>query len=225
MKSVLTRAIREIAEALGVPQMESYVLGPKGVGVVRLDISNQISAYLSFSYFPKHCVLGTYVGFAFPGLKAVTDKCLLSVGRKLGNVPKGSVSNPCPAVLFPLEFYLPASDSQLLKIPTANAGEWTRKLLQEELLRGWCSRIVQRQDLCTFLASNEAPFAWGAAEVPRRLVHVAFLAHEGQQPLEEATKLVAPARESLQGDADFVGCSGERLVEAVLQYFFLGTSC
>lgn len=174
---------------------------------------------MSFAYFAKYQALGVYVGFAFPALKAITDECLLAAGRQLGVVPRYAVANPCPAVLFPLEFFLRSPEAQPFKVD-GPATDWARQVIHEKVLLGTYAWLKGRRQLVEFLAADTSPFSWAAAEVPRRLVHVACLAHGLGEPLEEAARLVAPATRALTGDADFDGCAGEELADAVLRHFY-----
>lgn len=215
------RAIAKIAGELGEFALEPYAVGPNGLGVLRLDVSGQISAYVSFTYFAKYQALGAYVGFAFPGLKAITDECLLFASRQLGVLPRYALANPCPAVLFPLEFFLRSPEAQPFKVG-GPVEEWARHVIHEKVLLGTCAGLKDRRQLYEFLAADKSPFSWGAADVPRRLVHVVCLARDLAEPLEAATQLVVPATRALRGDADFDGCDAGELGEAVLRYFYSG---
>jgi hypothetical protein len=218
-----TRTVTQIASELKEFALEPYVVGPAGIGVLRLDVSEEVSAYVSFAYFTKYRAVGAYVGFAFPALKAITDECLLAAGRQLGVVPQHAMANPCPAVLFPLEFFLRSPEAQPFKID-GPAAEWARKVIYRNVLLGAYARLKERRELVEFLAADKSPFSWAAAEVPRRLVHVVYLARELGAPLEVAARLLVPVTRALPGDADFDGCDGGDLVDAVVRHFYRGVA-
>lgn len=207
-----------IAAELNTFVREPYVVGPAGVGVLRSALGNDISIYLSFAYFSKYQALGTYAGFSFPELKAITDGCLRGVGQRLGIVPRFALSNPCPAVLYPLEFFSTSPLAQPFKLD-GQAADWARRAILQDVLLSW-SWVTGRHELLQFLAGEAPPFSWAVGSVPRRMIHVAYLAHSVGEPLATARKLVAPAAALLCGDADFEQCDGHDLVETVLAHFY-----
>lgn len=212
-------ALDQVAGEFSEFTLEPYVVGPMGLGVFRLDVSPQVSAYVSFAYFAKYQSLGAYIGFAFPALKAITDECLLAVGQRLNVVPRYALANPCPAVLFPLEFFLPSPEAQPFKLAEP-VGKWAKRVIYEKVLLGTHVWLKERRQLCEFLASDETPFSWSTAEVPRRLAHVVSLAHSLGEPVDVVERLVRPATRALPGDADFDGCDGGEFADVILRHFY-----
>jgi hypothetical protein len=126
-------------------------------------------------------------------------------------------------VLFPLESFLRSPEAQPFKID-GPAAEWAREVIHKKVLLGAYAWLKGRRELVEFLAADKSPFSWAAAEVPRRLAHVAYLARDLGEPLEVAARLVVPATRVLSGDADFDGCTGGDLADAVLRHFYQGVA-
>ncbi|HYE71113.1 MAG TPA: hypothetical protein VD932_06290 [Aquabacterium sp.] len=199
--------------------VEPYVVGPTGVGVFKFEISQELSAFASFAYFAKYQTIGAYLGFASPGLKAVTDNCLVFAGRRLSVAPEFSLANPCPAVLFPLEFFAQLPEAQPRKL-TGCTSDWVEQTIVAKVLHGTHTWLRYRRSLLDFLAADSAPFSWATSDVPRRLVHVAYLAQTLGEPSAMAKELIQPAISALSGAADFDGCDSSQLAAIVLEYFF-----
>lgn len=219
-KAKAVSEVKLVAEEISEFFLEPYVVGPTGVGVLRINVSEHVSAYVSFSYFAKYQSLGAYIGFAPINLKLITDNCLLAVGHQLGLVPRYGISNPCSAVLFPLEFFRQSPDSQPFGLSSGRVAKWVKRVIYEETILKTYNQLKELDHLCEFLASDKAPFSWASTEVPRRLIHVGYLAHQQGKPMDLVADLVRPARYLLSGDADFDGYDGNNLVDLVLQYFY-----
>jgi|GEM_PF-5978968 hypothetical protein len=197
---------------------EPYVVGPTGLGVFRLALSGEVSAYVSFSYFSRHRAIGVYVGFGSSEIKSITDECLKAVGSGVGIRPTHALAQPCPAVLFPLEFFLSPPEGLPFKLSDP-LGPRFRAEVFDRILKNSPNLIDDGKKLCDFLASDERPFSWATSEVPRRLVQVAYLLSSQGSGRDVARRLLKPVGAALRGDPDFDAYAGD-LVEDVLKYFF-----
>jgi hypothetical protein len=199
-------------------QREPFSIGPTGMGVLRIELSPEVSGYANFAFYTKYQAVGIALGFGFPGLKRVTDACLRAVGREHGIVPMYSTANPCPAVLFPLENFVGQKEGLPIAVGTGFVDS-VRKVIHEQVFAGNYSWINSRVKLCEFLVNNKPPFGWLSGEVPRRLCQVAYLLSLQRVPFDEARTLLSPAGAGLQGDADFEGYRGDLILD-VLKYCY-----
>lgn len=213
------QAVANIGDELMNLRREPYTVGPTGLGVFRVQRSEQISAYISLAYYSRYRALGAYIGFGFPELKCVTDECLAAVGGRLNVTPTRTLANPCPAVLFPIDFFLESHEAQPFSLD-GDVRKWARNILYERIILGTHAWVQGRHDLYQFLASDDGRFSWAAAEVPRRLIQVAYLAKALGESEAAVAECVRPAARALSGDADFDGCEGSEFESLVLKHFF-----
>lgn len=195
---------------------EPYSIGPTGVGVFKLPVSDSIAAYVSVVMYPKYRALGAGIGFGFDELKPLTDACLSELAARKGLSAMHTVANPCPAALFVLDCFVGPESARPIPLEPGYQ-EAVRVVIDQQALSNF-RWVSSRSALCEFLMDGTPPFQW-YVNVPRRLCHVAYLMSMLGVPLEAAKERFSKEKIVVSGDADFDDYPDD-LVRDVLEYFY-----